>query len=207
MNYDLSKITTKCNCDCSSLQNVAAMASGASGVTYGSNGWTTSNMKTYLQKAGYKIVEDGTYLKSADYCVCGAIYVKVGSHTVTGLSNGSNYKQTLSKAGIGSISSSSSYNTGGSTTIKNAQKAINSFCKAGLTVDGIMRANTRKGIDKALQTALNKDYKSGLSVDGIRGTKTNSALGNHYVKRGGNSVSCNVCGDCFGCSWMLLRIY
>lgn len=94
------------------------------------------------------------------------------------------YKQTLSKAGIGSISSSSSYNTGGSTTIKNAQKAINSFCKAGLTVDGIMGANTRKGIVKALQTALNKDYKSGLSVDGIRGTKTNSALGNHYAKRG-----------------------
>ena len=44
--------------------------------------------------------------------------------------------------------------------------------------------NTRKGIVKALQTALNKDYKSGLSVDGIRGTKTNNALGNHYVKRG-----------------------
>lgn len=184
MNYDLSKITTKCNCDCSSLQNVAAMASGASGVTYGSNGWTTSNMKAYLQKAGYKIVEDGTYLKSADYCVRGAIYVKAGSHTVTGLSNDSKYKQTLSKAGIGSISSSSSYSTGGSTTIKNAQKAINSFCKAGLTVDGIMGANTRKGIVKALQTALNKDYKSGLSVDGIRSTKTNSALGNHYVKRG-----------------------
>ena len=54
------------------------------------------------------------------------------------------YKQTLSKAGIGSISSSSSYNTGGSTTIKNAQKAINSFCKAGLTVDGIMGGKYEK---------------------------------------------------------------
>lgn len=35
VNYDLSKVG-KCNCDCSSLQNVAAVASGASGVSYGS---------------------------------------------------------------------------------------------------------------------------------------------------------------------------
>ena len=40
VNFDLSKVG-KCNCDCSSLQNVAAVASG-SGATYGSNGWTTS---------------------------------------------------------------------------------------------------------------------------------------------------------------------
>ena len=145
-------------------------------------------MKTYLQKAGYKIIEDSVYLKSADYCVRGAIYVKAGSHTVTGLSNGSKYNQTLSKAGIGSISSSStSTNTtssNSSTCIKHAQKAINSFCNAGLTVDGLMGPNTRKGIVKAFQTALNKDYKARLSVDGIRGTKTNAVLGNHYVKRG-----------------------
>lgn len=37
--YDLSKVGM-CNCDCSSLQNVAAVASGAAGVSYGGNGWT-----------------------------------------------------------------------------------------------------------------------------------------------------------------------
>lgn len=96
--YDLSKVG-KCNCDCSSLQNVAAVASG-SGATYGSNGWTTSTMKSALQKLGYKIITDATYLTSSSYCVRGAVYVKISSHTVCGLDNGANYKKTLEKAGV-----------------------------------------------------------------------------------------------------------
>lgn len=96
--YDLSRVG-KCNCDCSSLQNVAAVASG-SGATYGSNGWITSNMRSALQKLGYKIITDTIYLSNAKYCVRGAIYVKAGSHTVCGLDNGECYKKTLDKAGI-----------------------------------------------------------------------------------------------------------
>lgn len=97
--YDLSKVGG-CNCDCSSLQNVAAIASGASGVTYGSNGWVTSNMRAKLKAAGYIIITDTAYLKSSAYCVRGAIYVKEGSHTVCGLTNGTNADKTLEKAGI-----------------------------------------------------------------------------------------------------------
>lgn len=96
-NYDLSKVGL-CNCDCSSLQNVAAVASGAAGVTYGSNGWTTTTMKTALKKAGYVIVDDPKYLNDARYCVRGAIYVKTGKHTVCGLDNGQYYKTTLKAA-------------------------------------------------------------------------------------------------------------
>lgn len=97
--YDLSKVG-KCNCDCSSLQNVAAVASGASGATYGSNGWTTSTMKAALQKLGYKIITDAAYLASSAYCVRGAIYVKASSHTVCALDNGANHKKMLERAGI-----------------------------------------------------------------------------------------------------------
>lgn len=100
VNYNLAKITKKCNCDCSSLQNVCAIASGAKKVTYGSNGWTTRNMKSHLKAAGYIIIDDKAYLKSAVYCVRGAIYVTAGNHTVTALGNGSSYKKTLSKAGL-----------------------------------------------------------------------------------------------------------
>lgn len=106
VNYNISKIKTKCNTDCSALQNLAAVASGAKGVTYGTNGWTTSTMKSALQSAGYKIITNSTYLKSADYCVRGAIYVKSGSHTVCGLTNGSKASQTLSKVGLASFGSS-----------------------------------------------------------------------------------------------------
>ena len=101
VNYDISKIKTKCNTDCSALQNLAAVAAGTPGVTYGTNGWTTSTMKAALKAVGYKIIEDSTYLKSANYCVRGAIYVKSGSHTGCCLTNGGSYKKTLEKAGLG----------------------------------------------------------------------------------------------------------
>lgn len=100
VNYDLSKVAKNCNCDCSSLQNVCAVASGAKGVTYGSNGWTTSTMKSKLKAAGYVIIEDSTYLTSSAYCVRGAMYVRPNGHTVCGLDNGSKYKKTLEKAGL-----------------------------------------------------------------------------------------------------------
>ena len=96
--YDLSKVG-KCNCDCSSLQNVAAVASG-SGAAYGSNGWRTSTMKAELQKLGYKIVTDAALLSGAAYCVRGAIYVKPASHTACALDNGAEYKRMLERAGI-----------------------------------------------------------------------------------------------------------
>lgn len=113
--YDLSKVG-KCNCDCSSLQNVAAVASGASGVSYGSNGWVTSNMKAKLTAAGYIIITDSKYLTSEAYCVRGAIYVKASSHTVCGLQNGSKANDTLVKAGIVKGSSESGKTSGGTTT-------------------------------------------------------------------------------------------
>ena len=112
-NFDLSEIPTACECDCSSLQNVAAIASGAVSVaSYGSNGWTTSTMKSKLKAAGYIIITDSTYLTSSAYCVRGAIYVKSGSHTVCGLTNGANYKKTLSKAGITVESTAPTYTVG-----------------------------------------------------------------------------------------------
>ena len=111
--YDLSKITTKCNCDCSSFMNVCCVAAGVG--SYGSNGWVTSNMKTNLQKAGFAIITESTYLASSSYCVRGAIYVKASAHTVCGLSNGFNYAKTLAKAGAGTAATNPS--TGNSNDI------------------------------------------------------------------------------------------
>lgn len=104
--YDIAKIRKACNCDCSSLQNVAAMASGAKKVTYASNGWTTSTMKSKLKAAGYVIIEDDTYLKSCAYCVRGAIYVKAGDHTICALGNGSKRTKMLQVAGLAKVTAS-----------------------------------------------------------------------------------------------------
>ncbi|MDE7342052.1 MAG: hypothetical protein K2N80_16105 [Lachnospiraceae bacterium] len=145
--YDLSKVG-KCNCDCSSLQNVAAVASGANGATYGSNGWTTTTMKAALQKLGYKIITDKTYLTSAAYCVRGAIYVKIGSHTVCGLDNGASYKQTLEKAGITDSTSSISASVSTSTLITELQPAKLKDTKLAGTYKTTANLNLRYGPDK-----------------------------------------------------------
>ena len=96
---DISKIRTRCNCDCSSLQNCAAVASGAPGVSYGDNGWVTTNMLGYLRAAGYAIITDRDKLRSDAWCVRGAIYVSSG-HTICALGDGSRAGETLRAAGI-----------------------------------------------------------------------------------------------------------
>ncbi len=162
VNYVLAKVG-KCNCDCSSLQNVAAVASGAPGVTYGSNGWTTATMKTALQKLGYKIITDATYLKTEAYCVRGAIYVKASSHTVCGLDNGASYKKTLEKAGI-TVNMSNTLNNN-----------INANPYTEPTVN--VKRGTTGGGAKWVQWCL---WRFGLleqsGIDGVIGIKSEAAI-------------------------------
>lgn len=149
--YDLSKVG-KCNCDCSSLQNVAAVASGASGVSYGSNGWVTSNMKAKLTAAGYIIITDSKYLTSEAYCVRGAIYVKASSHTVCGLSNGSKANDTLVKAGLAKSSSESEKTSG--------------EVKKNVKVDyARSKDNSLKGTYEVTASALNLRAGAGTNKD------------------------------------------
>ena len=86
--FDLSKITTKCECDCSSLMHVCALAGGAN-IEYGTNGTATINMKTrFLQSGDYDILTDKKYLNQSKYLKRGDILVKEGSHTVMVLNDG-----------------------------------------------------------------------------------------------------------------------
>ena len=122
VNMNLAAIANPCNCDCSSLMNLCALISGAKGVTYASNGWTTRNMLSKLKAAGYKIIDDELYLSNEKYCVRGAIYVKAGSHTVAGLDNGANYRQTLAFAGIHVESAPTVSTPKGPVEVVNSQK-------------------------------------------------------------------------------------
>lgn len=63
----------------------------------------------------------------------------------------------------------------------------------GLIMQGLVYANKFTGVEdkvvskakaRVLQHAINLDYKVGLVEDGVFGTKSNKALGAHYVKRG-----------------------
>ena len=183
--YNLSKIKKKCNCDCSSLQNVAAVASGAAGVSYGSNGWTTANIVDKLRAAGYKVITASTYLRSTSYCVRGAIYVKDG-HTMCGLSNGSKASQTLKKAGV---SGTSSAGAGESRILKRGMTGEDvkdmqqGLIKAGYSC-GSCGADGEFGADT--ETALKEFQKAnGLEVDGKYGPLSKAAL----EKTGGSGSS------------------
>ena len=120
--YKISSITSACECDCSSLINTICVAAGIG--SYGSNGWTTSTMKSKLTALGFVIITSSTYLTSSAYCLRGAIYVKSASHTAMGLTNGDSYAKTLSKAGLSTTTtSSSSSSSSSSTTSKTATKS------------------------------------------------------------------------------------
>ena len=86
--FDLSKITEACECDCSSLMHVCAIAGGAA-LTYGSNGHTTRTMvKEFTASGDYLKLTGSEYLTSSKLLKRGDILVKEGSHTVMVLDNG-----------------------------------------------------------------------------------------------------------------------
>lgn len=173
VNYDISKIKVKCNTDCSALQNLAAVVSGAKGVTYGSNGWTTSTMKSALKAAGYKIITDSTYLKSADYCVRGAIYVKSGSHTVCGLTNGDKASRTLTKVGISSGSITSGTTTRVTAKVDAAQSKDDSLKGTYKVTASALKLRAGAGTNKQILATMPngvkvKCYGYYTSVSGIK---------------------------------------
>ena len=91
VNFDLSKITTACECDCSSLMCICAIAAGIpAGTLYiGGNMRTTRNMRTAFKNTGkFEILTDSKYLTGDAYLKRGDILVNEGSHTVMVLSNG-----------------------------------------------------------------------------------------------------------------------
>ena len=86
---DLSKITTPCDCDCSSFMSVCCECAGIP-ISYDyNNAPTTSTMKSAFMNTGYfDLLTDEKYLTSDKYLKRGDIIVAVGSHTVMVLSNG-----------------------------------------------------------------------------------------------------------------------
>lgn len=88
VNFLLDAIEKACECDCSSLVHVCAIAGGAN-LTYGSNGYTTRTMvKAFVASGDYVKITDSKYLTSDKYLQRGDILVKEGSHTAMVLGNG-----------------------------------------------------------------------------------------------------------------------
>lgn len=91
--YDLDKIVTPCNCDCSSDATVCAIAAGVKSLEYTSNAPTTRTMESaFLRTGKFTVLKESKYLTSDKYLMRGDILVSVGHHTVIVLDNGSGVK-------------------------------------------------------------------------------------------------------------------
>ena len=91
--YDLNKITTPCNCDCSSDVTVCVIAAGVKSLEYTSNAPTTRTMESaFLRTGKFTVLKDSKYLTSDKYLMRGDVIVSVGHHTVIVLDNGSGVK-------------------------------------------------------------------------------------------------------------------
>lgn len=171
VNYDLSKIATRCECDCSSFITVCALAAGIK-ITYGTNAPVTSTMKTAFTASGeFDILTAPEYLTSDRYLKRGDILVKAGSHTAMALQNGS----------MAAAASTTAYTH--IDFVKEVQFVI------GAKVDGIAGTetlsktvtvsktiNNKHAVVKPIQKYLNSvGYPCG-TIDGIAGAKFDMAV-------------------------------
>lgn len=85
-NWDLSKITEKCECDCSSL---VAVCVNASGITVNKDIYTGNEADVLKATGKFTIFTEAKYTDRADYLKRGDILLKEGSHTAVVLSDGS----------------------------------------------------------------------------------------------------------------------
>lgn len=114
VNFDLDRINTPCECDCSSLMTVCAECAGIQIPYNGNNAPTTSTMVNAFKSTGFfEILTDPKYLTSAKYLKRGDIMVKPGSHTVMVLEDGdSAEKSTTKKTSTSSLVQKNQYKTG-----------------------------------------------------------------------------------------------
>ena len=166
VDYKFDKITTACECDCSSLMTVCAQAAGIDIPYVYGNAPYTGNMKAQFTSTDeFDVLTASKYLTSDEYLKRGDILVRESGHTAMALENGSESTsktaevtrvtltvRQLKKGCVGSdvkalqiLLNGFGYNCGevdgdfGSKT----EAAVKKFQKAkGLTQDGVVGKNT-----------------------------------------------------------------
>lgn len=143
VNYDLSKISTPCECDCSSFMTVCAEAAGINIPYNGTNAPTTSTMKNAFTSTGiFEVLSDPIFLTSDKYLRRGDILVKPGSHTIMVLKNGTAVSVNVS------------------TPISSTAKCIDvSSYQGNINWNQVKNAGVNKSILKVIRKDLNPDKK------------------------------------------------
>lgn len=193
--YDLSKITTPCECDCSAFMHVCAIAGGAN-LAYGSNGYTTRTMAAAFIKSGdYEKLTEEKYLVSDKYLKRGDILVKEGSHTVMILEDGA-YADTKTESKKETDTTKPVKPASSDPTVKQWQIAAiaDGFTFPKYGADGAWGAEcvsvARKAVVKKRITYKYKNLTRlvqkavGVKSDGLCGKDTDAAIRSYQKKHG-----------------------
>ena len=91
VNMDLSKITTPCECDCSSLVSTCCVCAGLPESIFfsGGNGRTTWTMQSACEQTGkFTVLKDSKYTQQKEYLKRGDILLQTDMHVVVVLQDG-----------------------------------------------------------------------------------------------------------------------
>ena len=95
VDYDLSRIQTPCETDCSAFVSVCVLAAGVA-LDYAGNLPTTRTLRDKLAQTGeFEILTDSKYLTGTDHLRRGDILCKAGKHTVMVLDSGAGEESFL----------------------------------------------------------------------------------------------------------------
>ena len=166
LNWDISQITTACECDCSSLVAVCVNAAGIEV----SKDMYTGNEKSVLDATGaFTLFTESKYVSKADYLKRGDILLGNG-HTAVALSNGSyaepNATPTVPESTV-SITLYVLKNGSVNEQVRTLQRLLiaNGYKMPKYGADGDFGAETENAVKK-FQTA------NSLTADGIVGNDT-----------------------------------
>lgn len=181
--FDISKVKTACECDCSALVRVCCAYAGITGLP---SGFRTANMATYLLKTGAFVEMKGSkYTDKSAYLGAGDILVtRTSGHTVVCLNSGDKYEGTVKpveyKLGDRTLSKG---DTG--KDVKELQEALIAlgYKLPKYGADGDFGSETLSAVKKFQEA-------KGLEVDGIAGAKTFAAL-----KKADEKKICPTCGQ------------
>ena len=189
--YDPSKITVKCEADCSGgvIADVKAVGH-LLGIDELKNctATYTGNMRKGLVAAGFELLTASKYLESPEYLLPGDILLKDGSHTATNIATGSKVASTRPTGSTtsGTTATKKSNVTLGQEWLNcNYGDVILANCGAKLTVDGSYGPACRKAALAVWKHLSNK--KNGTKLDTKNtnfGTTCKTAAAKTVVKSG-----------------------
>lgn len=191
-NYDVSKVTVPCNCDCSSLVSVACMYAGIpeSVLTLHGNCATTSTLTNCLKNSGLVDVYTSLpYLTKTDKLKRGDILIKPNSHVVVVVQTETN-KKSAQEVALEIVQGKGNWGNGAERRIKLIDSGYNPSIVQSL-VNELMKEKKSVDNERLIWDYLSRKLENPYAVAGLMGNlKAESNLNpknlqNSFEKRHG----------------------